>query len=565
MYLRVSRALFLCLMIGSVLAGSPSALSAEATVQTNRIMRLHFQTNSVGETVVQYGEKVTSSLTNAQHLLNFTKLAEIPGATISLIPQDAMVVVTSEQFPDWIVQIPPKQTARFSWEYEKRTAHVQASDLNREAIHLSFPDGGTAEMEAQAEGRYEVMDDGTYAFFGAGKLTGINADGVTVQFGYVFPPMFGGKLIAPPANNPNGRFTRATPVAQLTFVGQIESGLSVRVGSQTVPLEPGATNNIRAENGAQISLQLNPATHTVDWAVERGIFRVNVEGFHCWKSLAASGQTAAMQWSTNGVMVELKNKNGKDAFQKHVLVSLSSTLNVAIGESATFQYGRATDCSTFFATASGGETVMYNAETARFVRLDEGNMNFVSGSPESTTAPTRHYTPVRLIWTTNDKVEFKSATETLTVGLAGHEIFHADASTELDVNYYGPPKLTVRVEAGAAAISPNFMPRVTVELVEGSAVTFGYDADADIFRIEPADGNLSPIAIRTETGFYPRVMPGTRITFVINRSPFLGDGGDVIFNEVAGAGRGGGNGIPYHPLPPGRPQPPIEPPVTTLE
>lgn len=215
---------------------------------------------------------------------------------------------------------------------------------------------------------------------------------------------------------------------------------------------------------------------------------------------------------------------------------------------------------------------MYNAETQRYVRLDEGNMNFISGTPDSLPPKDRQFTPVRLVWETNDKVEFKSMTAETSVGLAGHETFQADAMTQLDINFYGPEKLVVHVESGAVAITPSFMPHVVVELVEGSSVTFGYDAGNDVFRIEPDSGNLSPIAIRTPNGFYPRIMPGSRITFVVNRSPFLGDGGDVIFTEIAGAPvNNGSKPLPFRPLPTGLSVGPIDgghveqPPVTTIE
>jgi hypothetical protein len=409
-----------------------------------------------------------------------------------------------------------------------------------------------------------MMDDGTYVFYGSGKMNGISADGAAVRFGYVFPPLFGGKVITPGANNPNGRFTRATPVTQLTLSGGIDSGLSAQVGKKIATLEPGKPQTVRAENGAEISLELNTATHTLDWEVQRGIFRINVDNFRCWKTLAAAGQSAAMQWHTNGVMIEMRNKNGTNAFEEHLLVNLSPTLNVAVGKSSTFQYGRTTDCSTFVATAYGGETTMYNAESGRYVRLDEGNMNFISGSPESLPASERVFTPVRLVWETMDKVEFKSATEVASIGIGGHEIFQADAMTQLDVNYYGPEKLVVRVEAGAAAIAPSFMPNVIVEVVEGSSVTFGYDAGNNIFRIEPDSDNLSPIAIRTPNGFYPRIVPGSRITFVINRSPFLGGGGDVIFTEIAGGVNTVERPTPFRPLPPPIDNTHVEqPPVTT--
>jgi len=232
-------------------------------------------------------------------------------------------------------------------------------------------------------------------FFGSGHLSGVSAAGAPARFGYVFPPLFGGKLIAPATNNPNGRFTRTTPVTQLTFSGAIDQAFPRAWKIRLCHLNRGKLQNIRAANGAQVSLQLNPATHTVDWDVQRGFFRINVENFHCWKTLAAAGQSAALQWHTNGILIELRNKNGRDAFDQHILVNLNPTLNVAVGELSTFQYGRTTDCSTFVATAFGGETTMYNAETGRYVRLDEGNMNFISGTPDSLPPAERQFTPVR--------------------------------------------------------------------------------------------------------------------------------------------------------------------------
>ena len=387
------------------------AIVSSFAADTNTYLRLHFQTNSTGETIVQYGEKISSSLSNATQILNYNKVTANRGTNsveVSIIPTNAITVVDSEQFPGWKAELPLKQSASFSLDYPTQTIDLQTSDLNTEAIHLAFPDGATVEMEGHADGRLQMMNDGTYVFYGSGKMAGISADGQQVRFGYVFPPLFGGKLITPPANNPNGRFKRSSPVSQLTISGGIDTGLSVQVGKQVAQLQADKPQTIRDENGAEVSLELKSSTHTLDWEVQRGIFRINVGNFRCWKSLAAAGQSAAMQWDTNGVMVELRNKNGTNAFEDHILVNLNPTLNVAVGKSSTFQYGRTLDCSTFMATAYGGETTMYNAESGRYVRLDEGNMNFISGSPDALPAKDRRFTPVRLVWETNDKVEFNS-------------------------------------------------------------------------------------------------------------------------------------------------------------
>src|SRR5438132_14275339 len=67
---------------------------------TNTYLRIHFQTNSAGETIVQYGNKIATSLSNATQILNFTKIVQNKGtnaAEVSIIPAEAITVVTSDQ------------------------------------------------------------------------------------------------------------------------------------------------------------------------------------------------------------------------------------------------------------------------------------------------------------------------------------------------------------------------------------------------------------------------------------------------------------------------------------
>lgn len=547
---------------------------------------MRFLTNSAGETLVQHAD--TAPLAKkpvSDQTLNISQLANNTGGQYSLIPEMATVEVSSAQFPGWAVELPPKQSLSFGFDYPAQTLHLQSSDLNRMPAFLTFPDGASAEMDGGADARLEFMDDGTYAFFGAGSMRGKNADGAEVRFGNVFPPLFGGRLIAPPTNQPNARFTRASPVTQLTLVGQIETGLSVKVGTEVIPLSA-EERNVVAPNGAMVSLRLNPQTRTVDWTVKRGLFRINVDSFRCWKALGTSGQSASMQWDTNGILMEIKNKNGRGAFQKTLLVNLNPSLNVAVGDSATFQYGRTGDCATFVTSATGGETTLYNAQTGRYVRLDEGNMNVISGHPDrfNLDAAAAPKTPLRLSWNSDEQVEVKGPDGGCTVGIDGEQSFAASPGAEVKVVYLGKDNLSVRAESGGVSLTPDFMPNISVEVSEGAAVTLGYDRGSDIFRVQPDARNLSPVGLRTPTGFFPQINAGARLTLVINRSSFSASGneGAIVFSEAAGAGAStplGPQGGNIRTLPSGRGEIPLlggatqnldvsrieEPSVTTLE
>jgi hypothetical protein len=511
---------------------------AGSAAATN-ILRMHFRTNGVGETILEHAQ-VSSPLQKATNrVVNASELARNKGAQFSLVPTDSTVQMSSEQFPGWEAELLPKQSLLFGFDYPDRTMNLASSDLNQMPVRLAFPDGASVEMDAASDGRLEFMDDGTYAFFGAGAMRGKNADGGPVRFGNVFPPLFGGQLVAPSTNDLNGRFKRATPVTQLTFLGQIETGVTARVGKEEFKLAPGVEQKIALTNGARIALKFNAETRSVEWKVARGVFRLNVDGFSCFKTLGASGQGASMQWDTNGVMMQLKNLGSAGAFQPTLLVNLNPSLNVAVGTSATFQYGRTGDCSTFVATASGGETTLYNAASGKYVRLDEGNMSIVSGAPDrgSLDAQAAPKTAVRLAWSSDEEVALTGPGGTYRVAVNGEESFDLGNGHDVKVRYAGKDQLDVRAEVGGVSITPDFMPNISIEIGEGSGVTMGYDRGADIFRVAPQVGNLTAVGVRTATGFYPQINPGQRLTFVINRSsvPSAGEG-DLIFTETAGAG-----------------------------
>lgn len=558
----------------SILAADPPA--------TN-VLRMHFSTNSAGETLVRYGESNPSTLKpGSEKQLNVSQHSSRKGAQFTLVPDDAQVAVSSEQFPGWSAQLPPKQSMAFGFDYPKGQLDLSTPDRNLGPVNVQFGDGAKVEMNPLAFGRLEVMDDGAYAFFGSGALTGVNADGGPVRFGPVFPPLFGGKLIAPQNTN-GGRFTRTTPVTQLSFIGQIDSGLQAKVGERIVPLEKGVAQEVKLENGANVSLLLNPTTHAVEWTVNRGLVRFTVDSFVCWKALGTSGQSASMQWDTNGFLMELKNKNGPGAFQKTILVNLSPYLNVAVGESASFQYGRTGDCSTFVASAHGGETTLYNAQNGRYVRLDEGNMNVISGNPDTVggdavKAPRTH---VKVGWNKDNAVEINGGTEVVKVPIGGEDSFSPNQENNLKINNRSKEELVLKVDTGSFGVTPDILPNISLELGEGTGIAVGYEYGAEVLRVQALDSNVNVIGLRTATGFYPRIEPGTKMTFVINRSTFImdQDQGALIFSETAGAGAPTLNGSIF--IPPlltgrgnvtflgGAPElnaPRIEqPPVTTLE
>jgi hypothetical protein len=546
---------------------------------------MHFLTNSAGDTLVRQGEMAPAKLTVGKGKeVNVSQLSTNKGAQYSLVPDNSYLAISSEQFAGWLAEVPPRQSFSFGFNYPQGRLDVATSDLNDARIPLTFSDGARVEMLGRAEGRLEVMNDGTYAFFGAGPITGTTADGVAIRFGHVFPPLFGGKLTAPKTTNANARFSRASPVTQVTFIGQIGSELKAKVGEKTVPLVAGAAQNITAENGGNLSLLFDAKTRSVEWSVTKGLFRFTVDSFNCWKALGASGQKAAMQWDTNGFMMEIKNKNGPDAFQRTVLVNLNPALNVAVGDSATFQYGRTGDCSTFVTSAHGGETTLYNSQTGRFIRLDEGNMNVISGTPDHILAEALSlpHAKIKIAWGAEGNLEIKGVGDAVQVPINGEATFQAGVNQELQVAYHGNDDIVLTARSGNFSVTPELLPNISVEISEGAGVTVGYDPRSDILQVRPLISNVSPVAIRTATGFYPRIDPGTRLTFVINRSTFVADGseGTLIFSETAGAATpqisggisipqlltGGGSVTFFGGASQNLNQPRVEqPPVTTLE
>lgn len=525
-----------------LLAAGPFLYGADAPAGTEApVLRMQFLTNSVGETLVRYND-LTAGMVKDQtnKLVNVSQLMTNKGAQFSLVPDDATVNVSSEQFAGWLAEIPVKQSLRFSFDYGNGQIDLATSDLNQKAVGMTFADGAHAQMNANARGHLEVMNDGSYAFFGAGAVNAVTADGAPIRFGPVFPPLFGGKLIPPKGTNANARFTRATPVTQLTFLGNFEGSLRAKVGEKELALERDVPLEVTTENGGKVLLTFNASTRSVDWTVKSGLIRFTVGGFGCWKALGTSGQSASMQWDTNSVLMEIKNHSGPSAFQKTLLVNLNSSLNVSVGDSATFQYGRTGDCSTFVTSAHGGETIMYNAATGRYVRLDQGNMNIVSGMPDTVIADTAKgpATKVRLGWNSDDQIELKGAEGSLTVPINGDESFQAGPNQDLKVTYQGVDKLELRAENGSFSVTPDILPNISIEMSEGAGVTLGLDRGNDIFRLQPLESNMTSVGLRTATGFYPDLQPGTRVTFVINRSTFTSDGdeGTLIFTETAGAG-----------------------------
>ena len=515
--------------------------------------------------------------------INISVVTTNGGVQYGLVPETGRVSITSEQFPGWLTEVTKKQSLSIGFDYSQRRIDIETADLNSAAISMTFSDGARVELLGGAKGRLEVMTDGSYAFFGSGQISGTSADGTPVRFGYVFPPLFGGKLIAPKSTNANERFARATPVTQVTFVGQLDSGLHVQVGEQMFSLPPGEMKKVTSQNGGQVSLLYDAASRSVDWSVQRGFFRFTADSFSCWKALGTSGQKASMQWDTNGVMMLIKNKNGPEAFAPTLLINLNPVLNVAVGESATFQYGRTGDCSTFIASANGGETTLYNALTGRYVRLDEGNMNIIAGSSEQFASEMLNIpaTKVRLGWKEKEReIELlRGIGEPLRIPIGGEGSVDAGPDGVLNITYSGNDLVGLVSRGGNFSVTPEVLPNVFFTISDGAGVTIGYNPGAEILVLHILASNLSPVSVRTPTGFYPAVPPGTKLTFIVNRSAFeWDDEGTLIFTETAGSTQiSGGLGTP--PLLTGRGgfisiggvnpnlnQPRIiQPPATTLE
>ncbi|MDX1952116.1 MAG: hypothetical protein SFY81_08010 [Verrucomicrobiota bacterium] len=439
------------------------------------------------------------------------------------------------------ISIPKASSLSFRMNRELGITDFEVGKDSGNPVLFQLPDGSSSGLNAEARAQLELMKDQTFIFTGRGNGAVTNADGAAFPFSPLLPPLFGGERVMSQDTNGVPRMQKSTPVTQITVFGSPESEVNLLVGNKPVILRPGQKESVQGQNGSLITFSLNGSRKLLEWQAEKGAFRFDISGFECWHGLGLTGQKGALQWNLTGGVVQLMNQSSAGAFAENLLVNLSPQINVSLGSGATFLYGNAQDCGTFATSAYGGETILFNANSGQFTRLDEENVRVIGGLPSSTIAsvsPQGSRTPVAVVWDGINPAElFGGGMRNKIIDGAPSELRTAGGGV-LSGAMAETGKLEIKALQDSFLVEPELLRKLSIELPAQHGLTLSFDVAQTMLSVQADAQNTVQLVVNTPAGFAPLLPPGAKLNFVLGRNSFLlasGQDGTLTFTEAAGS------------------------------
>lgn len=458
------------------------------------------------------------------------------------------VVVEAAAFTGWAAKVPKANQVAFRVDAPRTIIDVTAPAENTKPITLRFPDGGRAEIRAASTARFDLLRNGSYYFSGRGSVYAINNDGLSLNLSPNQPPMTGGPLVAQTGENGAVKRTWVSPVTSVAVVsGELGEELSLVVEAETFKLGPGGPKTIKLPNGSVIELRQNPFNRTLNWRVEKGCFRFQIEGMNCWHPMGLAGQAAVMQWNVSSKMADLSNLSTN----QDVLVDLAVHYFASVGPKAVFQYTQFDDCATFAVSATGGSVALFNAETGRTYPVDLNSFLVKAGAPEREASETglRPKNPrktILLFGESDSQFQVQGSMGNAIIGPNSQKTLQGGSSGEVQMTYDGGGRLTVRAVSGDFLILVPTAGSFSVGLNQGDTIAMS-GVNPGGLSFQAASGNFSSVVVtlaRQTLSFGPsaeatfKAGVGDIGPTLINTSGNItrvSTPGNAIFNEAAGA------------------------------
>jgi hypothetical protein len=446
---------------------------------------------------------------------------EVGGLTFRTSPEGKMeisseadVVIESPEFKGWSAELPQNVSIGFSLDIIHRRLGIVMPLQTIRSVLIFCELGGQIELKSGAKGQIDFFKNGSYLFKGFGDIIAINADGQKFDFRLPGSSMDDGPLVLKKPDDGKEYWERASPTISLTISGTPGEDLVIKAGKDVV-YKTGAEN---AEvyfdaTGAKIAFT-EKSDGSLRWKVEKGDFRISIDGIAGMITTADSGDEAVMTWNKARSMADVKN-HSPEPFR----VSLPARSFAIVNFSAEFQFAQV-GSGIFSTAAAGGDVHLYNGNGVEISNLQAGSL-LTDTKTLKAGLTSGNGLVLRLTWDNGVPLQISADQAFAAIKPGEERVIKFGREGIAKISYSAGGFMTVEAVRSNFKLIVSSVHGVEIDLVEGDIVALTLDLIKSTFTIKAGDQNVNGVAVATESGFSTILEAGRVLNFHIGKNGAL--------------------------------------------
>ncbi|HYE33201.1 MAG TPA: hypothetical protein VEH27_17365 [Methylomirabilota bacterium] len=434
----------------------------------------------------------------------------VSGPSVWVKPLVSDIQVTARSVGGWQVDLAQNVAATFTVHCRKGRVEVAADADNLLPAVIVLKEGGHVELRASAKATAEFFSNGSYLIRGEGEALARNADGQKIHLGEPGALMTGGPLVQVINSKGNPDWERVSPISKVRLSGSASGEVKVTAGKQTVTISGGGKRSVQIpETGSVIVFEELANRKGYSLFVEKGEFRVSIEGVLNWTAIASTDQRAELTWNRLDRSVDIRNLSSSR------MVSLLPSRNfVEIDPGAQFQYSWMIG-QKFATAATGGDVKMYSRDGAYNLNLRNSNQVFTITRDDALIR--KPGLPLHLNWDTGAPLSVNASVDYAQLKPGSEHVVRFGQEGEAHLYYSEGGFLRVAAAEHKFSLKIESLNGLLVELEAGDEVQMILDRRKGTFTLQTGIDNSFTVGVDTQNGFAPQVGANRAINFNIKK------------------------------------------------
>lgn len=440
------------------------------------------------------------------------------------IVSETDVLAESPDFKGWSVELPQRTAIGFNLDIKNQRLGLRMPPQSNRSLVLRCDLGGKFELKAGAKGQIDFFDNGSYLFKGLGAIDALNSDGQKFDFHLPGSAMSDGPLVLQKPVGGTEYWERASPTISLRISGTPMEDLQIKSGKEVV-YKTGDTNSVVSFESLGARIHFNEKSDgSLAWRVEKGDFRISIEGILGLIATADSGDAATMNWSKSRKLVDIKSL-APESFR----IALPGRSYAIVEFPAEFQFSIAGP-GMFSAAAAGGDVHLYNGEHQEISNLQAGSLMLdVKALRAGLTSGNGLL--MHLTWDNGAPLEITADQVFAAIQPGSERIVKFGAEGIAKVSYGAGGFLTIEAVRSNFKLIVDSVHGIEIDLVEGDIVSLTLDLKKGTFTVKADERNVNDVAVTTESGYSPVLEAARALNFNIGKNGALlaSSGGQPLY------------------------------------
>ncbi|MDB6039479.1 MAG: hypothetical protein JWM99_3320 [Verrucomicrobiales bacterium] len=461
---------------------------------------------------------------------------ELGGVTFRSAPEgkmeifsDADVVLESPEFKGWSAELPQKVSIGFSLDIARRRLGIVMPLQAIRSLLVFCEVGGQIELKSGAKGQIDFFNNGSYLFKGLGDIIAINSDGQKFDFRLPGSSMDDGPLLLKKPEGGKEYWERASPTIALNISGTPREDLVIKAGKNVIYKTGAENSEVYFDSiGAKISFTEKP-DGSLRWKVDKGDFRISIDGILGMITAADSDDEAVMTWNKARSMADVKNLSA-EPFR----VSLPARSFAIVNFSAEFQFAQV-GSGIFSTAAAGGDVHLYNGNGLEISNLQAGSL-LMNTKTLRAGLSSGNGLVLRLTWDNGTPLQVSADQAFAAIQPGEERVIKFGREGIAKISYAAEGFLLVEAVQSNFKLVLSAVHGLEIDLVEGDMVALTLDLKKSTFTIKAGDQNVNDVAVTTESGYSPVLEAARALNFNIGKNGALlaSSGGQPLFFAAGG-------------------------------